>query len=1029
MPVIREKRQSRGPSTVGVINVDTGGVNKYSQIAKATNQLTGLAIEEMGRRAVIEGEEIAQSLDKTKITSINPTTGKPVALDYMNQNMFIGRKGAEAYSRVINDRFQQEIEAEIKTKAGELALKYENDPYSAEKYEEQMTTYLESMAQSSEDDGTPTAYTNFIMAQGAQYIAATKLNMLQERQRREREKLGISIGLKNNENLESAYVLGQQGDAEKFQVFLEGSVDRNADGESANILKGGAAQAHSNAMGAAYVQGRLDTIFQGRTKENRLKIIDALQRKNTDNLPAGLREEIDALLPYVNMQTKSAITSHGKTLNTNMSAIEAVQEKERDKVTADIRKVSLNTYLNDVDGLESTNFNTILDAFNDSNLDPQQRSIAIQSAISQAIAAASKQQNEIDAFQTDLTTSAYQSLSQDIRRSVLGPLMIIGAGQGNVNSFMDYIQTKRLPQGGQISELQMSIADAMHRGDIPFDADDFGYIRELLGNSEDEAAQRIENYRIKSALDGEVTNFVNDVMSGEDIDLNSLINLNDRLAGSTLFTDAEKDKQRNRLKIAQAFGLMNTLPTVSAQDLNRIQTYITTSGGTDLGLSEGSKEVADQILAFTNDETRIRIIQELSRRESSQRTEEIALQQQMADVLKKAKLAEEARYGGVTKTQDHREMQDEILNAMGINILSPESETDEFYQMMSTTMSENLYQAFKTLTTDNANFTDQEVNTLMNHYSRLRNNLTARGVVNRLAGLDLNIGLLDDALAVRNLGTGAFQSFAQVISDLKNRAENGSLDVLQPYKAKGSNKSVAYDYLYGKYEDKMVAKELEPVVKYFARVGRDINEIDNLTTNIVDSMYLDSEYIIDPSMPVGSFSKSRFSLELTFPIKEEREEFIKIINRDLPDGYVLAGHKTQRQAEELEGFGKVVGSAVVAVEEAQREDIEVYLMPYGGTTVPQYYAYFREPRTGELRPLIYEQSSYDPRTMTETTQLTWPMFDESELKEYRDVTEANRIATEQEKIKQRQEQFEPLNEPAAESTLGRALMRSIMGGL
>jgi hypothetical protein len=225
-----------------------------------------------------------------------------------------------------------------------------------------------------------------------------------------------------------------------------------------------------------------------------------------------------------------------------------------------------------------------------------------------------------------------------------------------------------------------------------------------------------------------------------------------------------------------------------------------------------------------------------------------------------------------------------------------------------------------------------------------------------------------------------------------------------------------------------VARELEPIVEYYAQTGRTITDIDTLTTDIVDNMYLDSEYIIDPSMPVGSFSKSRFALEITFPLKEERQEFIKLVNENLPQGYVLAGSKTQRQAEQLEGVGKLVGSAAEAIEGAG-EGIEVYLMPYGGTTVPQYYAYYKEPQTGELRPLIYDRTVYDPRTMSEKTQLMWPMFDADLTADYRRVTEAKRNAADQEKIRQRQEQFGPLNEPATQSVFGKALARSIRGGL
>ena len=205
MPVIREKRQYDSVRPVGVVRMDTGETKKYLGIAAATQKLTNMAVAEMGRQAEISAEQSAQEVAASRITTINPKTGKPEALDWIGDNRFIGRKAA-AHMRVSSViTFPKRIDDQIKQRAGEIALQYENDPYSVRKYEDQMVSFLEGMARGSEENGKKTAYTNYILDQGTQYITSTKLSMMQKRQRRERNKLQASIVAKNAENLEMAF--------------------------------------------------------------------------------------------------------------------------------------------------------------------------------------------------------------------------------------------------------------------------------------------------------------------------------------------------------------------------------------------------------------------------------------------------------------------------------------------------------------------------------------------------------------------------------------------------------------------------------------------------------------------------------------------------------------------------------------------------------------------------------------------------------------------------------------------------------
>lgn len=282
MPVVRERRQVGSIGPIGVVSSRGGDAERYRRLANATDKLTQLAIGEMGRQAQISATEKAQQLDIEKITTINPKTGKPEALDWIGDNRFIGRTGAEAYEKAVAERFQFSIENEIKTKATEVALKYENDPDAFQSYEREMNTYLDGMLRASERDGRATSYTNYIADTGVQYVTATKLNMMQEQNRRERAKTASEVLQKNAGRLDLIRQYSKEGkDVSELINSVKGSI---ADLEEGALVDRGTIDKWRQITSISHAEGVIDREFSKIGRESAARIADAIQVQDTTDL-------------------------------------------------------------------------------------------------------------------------------------------------------------------------------------------------------------------------------------------------------------------------------------------------------------------------------------------------------------------------------------------------------------------------------------------------------------------------------------------------------------------------------------------------------------------------------------------------------------------------------------------------------------------------------------------------------------------------------------------------------------------------
>ena len=168
MPVIKETRQFL-TQPIGVARASRGGEITGEAISRAAGELNQIAFKFAAKDAEKRGEKQAKSIDSAQVTGIDPLTGGPKALSDLKG---MGRIQAEAYERIIDRRFEESMEQEMRLKSKEIALS-NPDP---EKYDTLMSSYMADMANGAK--GTP--YSEYIANTGTLYLNQTKLVLKDE---------------------------------------------------------------------------------------------------------------------------------------------------------------------------------------------------------------------------------------------------------------------------------------------------------------------------------------------------------------------------------------------------------------------------------------------------------------------------------------------------------------------------------------------------------------------------------------------------------------------------------------------------------------------------------------------------------------------------------------------------------------------------------------------------------------------------------------------------------------------------------
>jgi hypothetical protein len=912
MPVIREKRQYESVGPVGVVRMNTGEVEMYQRIANANQQLTEFAIKTTAAASKRVGAERAEQVDATKINSINPKTGKPEALDGISVLLGMGNAEAQAYERVVNERFQQSIENEIKQKAGEIALKFENDPYSPEKYEEQMTSYLDSMIEGSKSNGKDTAYTNFIMNTGTQYITATKLNMMQERIRLDRAKTAQSVlsNIDDRQDLIRQMAMNiskmpeganrTQAEA-NLSALIEATVESAKDAESSRLLKNGAADATQQVSSTVYGEAYITGAMEGLDPTSAANLALAFADGDPSDLPDDLREIYDSATKYMYRTVKGADGKDIKVLNYEAldgvarAAKAKVQELTNDfQVNLPVEQLVTDAFVNESIGLAGNLGSAVFG----SDMPVSQMADLIDEKLNSAFGI-------LDSKYLDpasgLTKAQLDSAKQDIRGALAQDLLVVAYDnhRGSPETArMEISDAYNRKDTSKLKGKTKAAVDTLIRTAVPVedDARIEEFILDLQSNDVRNTAKFGEQQ--KAAAYSELSNLKNDVSTGNEEAYRKSLSL----ASSEYFSGTQQAAETAKVNAAYASSFVGNVMRgyvvgqdgknrkVTSSDLALAAAYAL--NGDDRGVPSELKDAVDSALGYSDRET---VAASINRRE-------VSLSKVEADL--KAGSDKKALIKNISSNQiinnptatDSDTVEDYLLQISGMDnffesseMFNPANPAAQF--LFKSTMSGVLPATLKTSLEDLAGGSFQgsaeAAKNVLTFYSQMANQPRGNAIVNAFKGLpDDTISKLE-AIAQIHYSTG--DEIGAVAAQMADNERDDGFAVTRrrafakAVKSKNPNGIDTTEFVMAAVEDAAQNAEaintLVPLADYLFS-SLDAETIKTKLNNFYDRSFVKTQgYVLDRGSRTGD--RSRYALNAVFNDEEVQDFFIRKVNNEL----------------------------------------------------------------------------------------------------------------------------------------------------
>ncbi len=771
MGVIREKRQSGSIGPIGTVNLNTGGVEKYNSIAKAANSMFEIALNEMSRSSAKEGADRAAAVSSSQITTVNPITGRPEALDDFNADMFLGRTAGEAYERVITDRFNTEISNDIKVKANELTTKYQDNPNNIQIVSEALGEYVKNLAFGSERNGKPTLFTNFIEDNGKVEIANAKMTLTKLNHQRQKEQLANDLIEANQSDLITAYDAGKtfsldEGTEEEarlvntvsdFENWMESRVAKNADGVKARLLKAGADTQHRIALQAAFVSGRIENLMPSLYGNSiqRQRFILAIQSngKNEEiinSLDPALLPELQAILKFSNPETKKSILSGLTEIDRDLTTLETREkaalleqqrkddEEEEDKkilakmdaeeIKYDIIKNSeLNT--SDIYIKAAKTYSLFKETTSTSvNMPFKAGTIELKLLVEDALSQMTILSDNLDRMQKDprilLKTDERLRLERTHRQSFIRGFVAIALEDGNADAFAAALNSPNSNRQG-LTQYQVFVADLLRQNGL-MNSDDRADIGAYIEDIKDNIRETNDAYIKRGTFIRQSAELAFEGKQGS-LDPEDFAAFQREVIASNLGV-TEKDKLINDIKLSVAEGVINVLEDPDSTQLNGIQLYIDSAGTSK---DEAIQLLTEESLAIAKSVVEISktFPQAKSKINAVLRSREEIIKQQEADAdaalkLETKKLNNRKAVFSKTsqKTKEVRQEADLILEENGIVSPTDSSSLNPlFYALNAQTLTFNTKTTFESFMAGDRAFTEEEGEIILRHMQRLIN--------------------------------------------------------------------------------------------------------------------------------------------------------------------------------------------------------------------------------------------------------------------------------------------------------------------
>lgn len=1003
MAIVRQ-RTTVFNKPVGVVRSNVGAQQVGNAISQAASGIQRAAFQQASVLAEKKGINLAQAAEESRITTINPETGKPEA--YAAPEGF-GTIAAEAYQRVVDKRYENSMNKELKLKAQEVAIKY---PLDESSYSDIMSDYIAQMSENAEGK-----YKQFIKNTGEFYLAETSLNIKERIATRAREDAASSVldivddlgtDILSSSSSGGMSLRGSEK-VSNTDMLIQEAIDTTTDAVDAGLLKKSAIKDVEDKMKAIAARGAIEKILsetRNSTERSQLEIAIMGGGANLDNLSSKVKELMKDARKYITASNKDGLVSFARSSSVSYNSVDADRQvRIKDMLETNAMELFAGAD-RDAEYLSNLAIRSIQNIMQPAGFDGPTDSdnfIAATELFNERLYVVSKdakalfRENEISLTERD-------NYIKDQRHAILRPFAIRAALEGNVKELqlaLASIGSGALNIPKELTSTQQEFIKSINQADWYDVGEDFEFVDKLLSRNIDENQIEEDEKKLKISIIEQVKEFESAANTGQatsDEFFKAISSIDNNIS---LFGADEAVGYQAKMRLGFARGFVNSFAMdANAQQLNQLGLAVR------LGLSEGQpdakfassipkeiKTLAASVLDIVGTDEEVRsLASHLSGLESARSEEESKYAKAQLEIVEVRRVNQG---GGNPTVRADRVRADKTIESLGFNYsqYNSLSETEQKVLIdlaVSAPSQKYLIDSLNGLATGDI---VQGADSLLNVFTILYDYPDSTDATNAVFRDTFRSSLSNEVkeflLDVNNIKRNSNESTQNIAATLSDRI-TGSLAQAKLQSVFGESKNEE-DFVMSLGINGMndiVAVELGSVAKYLALTGKNEKQITARINDIIEKEYAESKHVIDPQLNFGSMKLTRHSLEATMPNEEVRNFFIKdYVQANLPDGYSL--YANDRKAE-------VSGTAAYSMFAQSEEDLndlssevtekQVYLVPNETAQGVEYYTYFVDDND-ELRPLYYDRTVYSSPLGKTKTELMWPKFskDSKEMNEFR----------------------------------------------
>lgn len=899
--IIRRARQQFN-QPIGVVRMDTGAAEVANAFAEAGESIRRQAYQVDAEEAKKRGEEAAAAAPSIKLRAYKD--GEPVDLSPPEG---FGRIARESYRAVIERRFLETMDTDIRLKSKELAGKYDRSPLQ---YDNAMQAYLDGLAESTEG-----RFKQFVVDSGSAIKESTHLGLVDEARTRARADAAQHIVSTNSEFNKQIRMESRTGNFSAVDKIIEEREQATLEGEGAGLKVGSSSIVASEMAGAAaaeYLVTQMNTL----SRTNRERILSAIT--SNYSLPSGGKAErvYQNVAKYIDANNKQSVVAELNAAKGDLDALDAAIKAEAAKAGVASRQEKLF----DLDRTETSilydSVRTANDAFYSEN------GVSIDTALSATSNTLLEELRELELYRRNndqFTQTDYQRESDELRRAALSPFITRAAAEGNSEAFRQALSSGNPSAIAMLTENQQDVIAGINKyGLFEESSNDIAFVSPLIS----QASSSIEEAHLRQQEVIDFQDGFNDLVSEGETNGFDSIDMDAYLKDSKGINPAtvEELKQKYNFFVAKEdFSGIATAAASIAPDgagslaVDSIVAYINSGGKTDMGEeAAGLIDAAlDGLLPSQREqiETHLRSISSgLKRQEASQ----------AAARKTSAKIA--AFKSGVINrsSKEAQDISEALVLSSGFDISNLETLTPEIERTMAKALPTFLVNQLKNISAGQG---DANAQNALSIYSRLRD---YQITMSEGLGLQANrINALNDIISVdrqmmlnemligmeAGIYPTANEASFEVAKLMKTSASKAAENVSAFFRDSKGN-SISPEKYVSEILDDMdpyLIKEFGAMAKLLVAGGFDSEKIKDQLLSQYDTRYRDSKYVFDGARGFNNQGRSRFALSAAMPDPKRESYFIDKVDNQLQDmGYTLFNHNDGSSVSHLDFFEPVV---------------------------------------------------------------------------------------------------------------------------